>query len=155
MTFLLFWAVGILAGTITAAADPGMRSVQSVAANLLYYQLTITVSATGLWCFAGHVFKSEEVSRSIGWAASPFQKELGCAELGIGAAGICCIWFGRDFWLCTILVISPLLIGAAYFHLKEMIGKHNFKAGNAFMIIPDLLIPGSLIICCLLQHRFG
>lgn len=58
MWFIMFWFVGTAAGIVTGIENPGMRSLQSICSNLLLYQLTITVAATGLWCFIGHVFKS-------------------------------------------------------------------------------------------------
>lgn len=146
MWFIMFWFVGTAVGIVTGIENPGMRSLQSICSNLLLYQLTITVAATGLWCFIGHVFKSEMVAQSIGWKPSLFQKELGYCELGIGLCGILCIWMGREFWLSTIIIFCSLFIGAAILHMKEIKEKGNMNPGNVITVIPDLLIPFSLII---------
>lgn len=145
MWFIIFWIIGGVLGIVTAIHNPDIRSLQAVSANLLLYQLTITVSATGLWCFIGHVFKSELVARSIGWQPSPFQKELGCCELGIGICGLLCIPMGHEFWLSTIIIFCFLFIGAALLHMKEIKIKGNMNPGNVITVIPDLLIPFSLI----------
>lgn len=146
MSFIVFWIIGGAAGVISAILNPEVRSLHAICSNLLFYQMVITVSASGLWGFAGHVFKSNEVARSIGWESSPFQKELGYCELGIGVSGIACIWQGPEFWLCTIIIFTSLFMGAACLHLKELILENNFNKGNVITMIPDLLIPLSLIV---------
>ncbi|MBW6411524.1 DUF6790 family protein [Clostridium weizhouense] len=142
MIFLIFWLIGI----ITTIMNPTIRTVQAISTNLLFYQLVITLTLTGVQGFLGHVFKSDMVAEYIGWEkGSPFQKELGYAELGYGIAGVLCIWMGREFWLAVIVIISPLFIGAAIVHLKEMMKNKNFKTGNSTILLPDLIIPLSLI----------
>ncbi|MDR3596663.1 DUF6790 family protein [Clostridium sp.] len=147
MIFFIFWLIGIIVGIVTTIINPAIRSVQAIFANLLFYQLVITVTLTGIQGFLGHVLKSDMVAEYIGWEkGSPFQKELGYAELGYGILGILCIWMSKDFWLATIIAFSALFIGATIVHIKEMIKSKNFKPGNAFMILPDLIIPISLIV---------
>ena len=139
--------MGIIVGIVTTIINPAIRNVQSISTNLLFYQLVMTVALTGIQGFLGHVLKSDMVAEYIGWEkGSPFQKELGYAELGCGISGILCIWMGKDFWLATIVTFSVLFIGATIVHIKEMIKRKNFNPGNSFMILPDLITPLSLIV---------
>ncbi|MDS0528371.1 hypothetical protein NNC19_22030 [Clostridium sp. SHJSY1] len=134
-------------GIVTTIINSEIRSAQSISTNLLFYQLVITVSLAGIQGFLGHVFKSDMVAGYIGWEKeSPFQKELGYAELGYEILGILCIWMGKDFWLATIVAFSTLFIGATIVHIKELIKSKNFKPGNSFIILTDLIIPLSLIV---------
>lgn len=147
MIFFIFWLIGIIVGIVTTIINPAIRDVQAIATNLLLYQLVITVVLTGIQGFLGHVFKSDMIADFIGWEkGSPFQKELGYAELGYGISGILCIWMSKDFWLATIVTFSTLFIGATIVHIKETIKNKNFKPGNFFMILPDLITPLSLIV---------
>lgn len=147
MIFFIFWLIGIILGIVTTIMNPTIRTVQAISTNLLFYQLVITLTLTGVQGFLGHVFKSDMVAEYIGWEkGSPFQKELGYAELGYGIAGVICIWMSREFWLATIIITSPLFIGAAIVHLKEMMKSKNFKPGNSIILLPDLIIPLSLIV---------
>lgn len=146
MVFFIFWLIGTIVGVVTTIVDPAIRDVQSISTNLLFYQLVITVALTGLQGFLGHVLKSDMVAEYIGWAkGSPFQKELGYAELGYGIAGVLCIWMSKDFWLATIITFSTLFVGATIVHIKEMVKSKNFKPGNSLMVLPDLITPLSLI----------
>jgi len=147
MIFFIYWGIGIIVGLITTVLNKDIRTVGTIAEKFLFYQLTVTLTLSGLQGFLGHVFKSDMVADFIGWKkGSFFQKELGYAELGYGLAGILCIWMGREFYLATIVIVSPLFIGATIVHVKEMIKSNNFKPGNAFIVISDLLLPVSLII---------
>jgi len=153
MIFFIFWLIGIIVGIITTVINPTMRTLGAISTNLLFYQLTITLTLTGIQGFLGHVFKSDMIADFIGWEkGSLFQKELGYAELGYGIAGILCIWFKGEFWLATIVIISPLFIGATIVHVKEMIKNKNFNPGNSVMVIPDLLLPLSLIVLYVLSR---
>src|SRR5205807_2837114 len=69
---------------------------------------------------SGHLLKADDVARSIGWPPrSPFQWEVGVADLGWGVLGILCPTYGSDFWLATIIVSSIFLLGAAAGHVKQ------------------------------------
>lgn len=153
MIFLISWIIGIAVGIITIILNKDIRTLSSIAENLLFYQLTITVTLTSFIGFLGHVFKSDIIADFIGWQkGSFFQKELGYAELGQAIGGFLCIWMGREFYLATIVIISPLYIGASIVHIQEMIRAKNFKPGNAVMVIPDLLMPFTLIILYYLSN---
>jgi hypothetical protein len=108
----------------------------------LFYQLTITISLSGLIGFIGHVFKSDMVAGQIGWAkGSPFQKELGYAELGYAIGGLMCIWHGKEFWLATIVLVAPLFILAGINHIREMVENYQLQVHNLLTAIADILMP--------------
>ena len=48
--------------------------------------VSVSARAQGLWAFIGHVFFAEQAAASIGWANTPFQYEVGVANLGLGLA---------------------------------------------------------------------
>jgi hypothetical protein len=147
MIFTVFWIAGLLAGGLTSVLVPGDHSFRAVCSNLLFYQMTVTVFLAGITGFIGHVFKSDRVAASIGWApGSPFQKELGFAELGYAVAGFLCIFYGKDFRLAVIAAVSPLYLLAGINHIREMIVKHNYAPHNTGTIIPDLLMPATWIV---------
>jgi len=153
MIFLISWIIGISVGIITTILNKDIRTLNSIAGNLLFYQLTITLTLTSFIGFLGHVFKSDMIADFIGWQkGSFFQKELGYAELGQAIGGLLCIWMGREFYLATIAIITPLYVGAAIVHIQEMIKSKNFKPGNAFMVLPDLLMPFTLILLYYLSN---
>lgn len=83
---------------------------------------------------------------SIGWESNGFQKELGLVSLGIGICGILCYWFRDGFWIATTIPFSVFLLGAAIFHIKEMIFESNFNSGNVVIIIPDVIMPVTLFV---------
>lgn len=147
MVFLVIWSFGIILGFITTICNPAIRTVPSICQNLLFYQMTVTLTLSGLISFIGHVFRSDYVAESIGWKkGSPFQKELGFAELGYALAGILCIFYQKDFWLATIVLTSPLFLLAGINHIWEMAVKKNYASHNTWTIIPDLLMPISWIL---------
>jgi len=100
-----------------------------------------------LWAFVGHVFAAEPVARSIGWSTSPFQFEVGVANLGIGVSAIAAVWLGRPAGWAVFLMSACFLWGAAYGHVREMIEKRNFAINNAGPIFWwDILTPLTLLI---------
>ena len=141
------WMIGILTGAATILLHPGNWTFVSVCQNLLFYQMTVTLTLSGLIGFIGHVFKSDSVAQSVGWeTGSPFQKELGFAELGYALAGVMCIFNSRDFWLAAIVLTSPLYLLAGINHIREMVIEKNYASHNTWTIIPDLLMPVSWIL---------
>lgn len=153
MIFFIFWLIGAIVGGITTLINPAIRSLEAISTNLLFYQLVITVTLDGVQGFLGHVLKSDMVAEYIGWEkGSPFQKELGYAELGLGISGILCIWMDKEFWLAVIIIFSTISLGATIVHIKEMKKNKNFNAGNSGMLFPDLLIPITLIVLYIIQY---
>jgi hypothetical protein len=151
MIFMITWVVGLAIGFITAISNPNIDTFREFCTNLLFYQVTVSISLSGLIGFLGHVFKSDMVAEQIGWdKGSPFQKELGYAELGFAIAGIMCIWHGKEFWIATIVLVTPLFILAGINHIREMAINKNIHPHNAITSISDLMMPLSwifLLIC--------
>ena len=110
--------------------------------------LVYLVGMAGIISVTGHLFKADDVARSIGWPpGSPFQWEVGIADLGWGVVGVLCPVYGRGFWLATIIVASIFLLGAAVGHVKQMVVAKNFAPGNAGAIFAaDVLVPVFLIV---------
>ena len=147
MVFLIYYGIGWVVGLTVGFITGSMTDVVSASQTLLLYHLTVTVGLMGVLGAYGHLFMSDRIARSIGWATgSLFQVELGFCCLGMGLLGIMCFWFRDKFWLATIVFATVFLIGAALVHVKEMIQNKNFNSGNAITTIPDILIPATLIV---------
>lgn len=153
MIFIIFWLLGSLIGIITTILNPELRTLNLIATNLLFYQLTVTLTLTSFLNFFGQVFYSDKIAEHIGWEkGSGFQKELGYAALGQGIVALLCIWFKGDFWLAAIVACTPLYPGAAIVHFKDMMKNKNFNHGNSVTLIPDIIIPATLIVLFILAR---
>lgn len=105
--------------------------------------LVISVGIASLIGFIGHIFFADRVAIDIGWATgSPFQQEVGFANLAIGILGITCIWLRGKYWVATVIAATIFLWGAAYGHIMDIIVHSNYASGNAGgALYNDLLVP--------------
>ena len=128
--------------------DKQPRTRHRVIGVFLLSFLVISVGITSLIGFVGHVFFADSVATSIGWAAgSPFQQEVGFANLAIGILGITCIWLRGNYWIATVVAATIFLWGAAYGHIMDIVVHGNYAAGNAGgALYNDILVPLILII---------
>lgn len=69
------------------AAGAGRRHGPA-AKRFLSWILLFPIGVTGLWAGAFHVFFPAAAARLIGWDVSPFQFEVGMADLAIGATAV-------------------------------------------------------------------
>ena len=147
MIFIICYILGWIAGLILLVLDNGPKDIHTISKIFLLTQLTVTVGLMGLLAAYGHVFMSDKVAKQIGWKpGSMFQIELGYCCLGMGLMGIASFWYRDNFWLATIIFTCTFLLGAAFVHIKEMRKHQNFSPGNAVTVIPDILIPVTLVI---------
>ena len=61
------------------------RSGAPLADRLLAWILLLPICVTGLWAAVFHLFFPEVAAADIGWEPSPFQFEVGMADLAMGA----------------------------------------------------------------------
>lgn len=123
--------------------------------TLLWYFIVIIIGFGSIWGFVGHMFLSDSVAKSIGWATgNPFQIELAFYHLGIGIAGLMCIWYRDSLWAGVVIIKSVFLYGAAYVHIQDMMINHNYSPSNTgSVVIGDILFPTILIFLLVMYSR--
>jgi hypothetical protein len=108
-----------------------IRSGGSAADRLLAWMLLLPIGVTGLWAAAFHLIFPKVAAADIGWEVSPFQFEVGLADLAIGATACLSFWRSLDFKAAAVMASSIFLLGDAVGHVKEMVVAGNFAPGNA------------------------
>lgn len=117
------------------------------AATTLQLALFWLVGVQSVIAGSGHMLMPAPVAKTIGWPTSPFQWEVGLADVSYGVLGVMAPWCGRGFWLATIVAFSIFMLGAAIGHMRSMIRDHNFAPGNAgFFFWYDVIVPAALIV---------
>lgn len=109
--------------------------------------ITYLVGVTGIMTGCGHLFFPDPIADSIGWTrGSPFQWEVGLADLSYGVLGVTASSYGRGFWLATIIAFSVFMLGAAAGHVRQMVQERNFSPGNVGVtFVYDIAAPVLLI----------
>lgn len=112
--------------------------------NALFYGLGFQM----LGFAVGHIFFSDTVAEHIGWEkGSPFQMEVGLAALAIAVLGLLTPRYGHEFHLATVIVATVYLWGCAAGHVRDMLRRKNFAAGNAgYVFWWDIFYPAFLIV---------
>jgi hypothetical protein len=96
----------------------------------------------GLWAFLGHVFFPDRSAAAIGWAPSPFQYEVGVANLGLGLACIYAAFSGFPARLAAGVAVGCFLFGAGIGHIRDIAETGNLAPGNSGPImVTDFLTP--------------
>jgi len=123
-----------------------------VAETFLLHLLVFYVGIMGVLTFVFHVFFSARAAASIGWAPSPFEYEVGIADLTIGVLGFLCIWFRENFWLATAVANLVWLEGDAVGHVRQVMeGNHAANNSGLFLYL-EILVP-VVILALTLYHR--
>jgi hypothetical protein len=142
----LFAAALALAATVRTGAPAADR--------FLAWILLLPVGVTGLWAALFHLFFPGVAAADIGWQASPFQFEVGMADLAIRATA--CLSFLRnlDFKAAAVMASSIFLLGDAVGHVKQMLVAGNFAPGNAGVpFYSDVVLPVLMIGLLMIARR--
>lgn len=152
---ILCYAAVLLLTAAGLARPPSPRPPWHGANLLLRYINLFPVGLMGLWAALGHIVFPARSAAAIGWATSPFQTEVGAANLGLGVAGVIAAFYPSwGFRLAVAVVTAGFLGGAAATHVVEIAETGNLAAGNAGPILyTDVLTPLLLLILLALTCR--
>ena len=104
--------------------------------------LVIYVGLMGLLTDYAHVFRPVQTSASIGWSTSPYEYEVGMADLTVGVLGIVCLWLRGNFWLAPAIANAVWLLGDAVGHIRQMVLNSNHAANNSdIFLITEITMP--------------
>ena len=101
----------------------------------------------GWACIGGgisHIFFGPKISASIGWQWSPFELEVGFANLGFGIAAVLAASFSPEYALALIIANSVFRVGAGIGHIRNMITDRNFAINNTAILFVDFVVPAFL-----------
>ena len=89
------------------------RSGGTIADRLLAWILLLPIGVSGLWAAMFHLFFPDVAAADIGWEPSPFQFEVGMADLAMGATACVSFWRSLDFKAAVVMVNAIFLLGDA------------------------------------------
>jgi len=152
---VLFAMVAILGATIHIVCSAKRRSsTVSIAATYLIYLLVIYVGVMGVFTAWAHVFQPMRTSASIGWATSPYEYEVGMADLTVGVLGVLCLRFRGNFWLATAIANAVWLLGDAIGHIREMTLHGNHARNNSGVFLGcEIAVPVIILILVAYTRR--
>jgi len=113
--------------------------------ELVQFGVYYLIGWAGIGGGISHLFFGNKISASIGWERSPFETEIGLANLGFGIAGVLALNYGPEFWWAVIIANSVFRVGAGVGHIRSMARDRNFAVNNTSILAVDFLVPAFLI----------
>jgi len=135
----------ILAG-IVLLIDRSTNSRERKIEVFLIFLFALGVAGSGISGFFGHLFLSDQVAEGVGWpAGSPFQLEMGFANLILGVLGIIAVGRRDGFREATVIAVAILGFGATIVHIIDIVETGNLAPGNTIQNFSNLVRPALLI----------
>lgn len=116
--------------------------------SFLGYILFFNMGIMGFLAAYAHVFMGPETAQLIGWEpGSPFQFEMGMANLAFGVLGVLSYFYRGSFWNASIIGWSVLLIGCFIGHTISYYADNNTAPYNMgpFIWFYDMLLPALVL----------
>ena len=127
---ILLWVAALACAGMAIWREPRPVLPSFAVDRLLRYVFLFPLGVQGLWAFIGHVFFPQQSAASIGWATSPFQYEVGVANLGLGLACIYAAFRGFEARVAAGIVAACFLLGAGIGHVRDLLTTGNLAPGN-------------------------
>jgi hypothetical protein len=130
------------------------RNRRGTAERFLAWILLLPIGVTGLWAGVSHIFFPAVAAAYIGWQVSPFQFEVGMADLAVGVTACIAFWQDLSFKAAAVCAASVFLLGDAVGHIREMAEANNFAPGNAGLpFYMDIICPALAIALVTIAKR--
>jgi len=130
------------------------RKGTPAAERYLGWILFLPIGVTGIWAAISHILFPAVAAAHIGWQVSPFQFEVGMADLAIGVTACIAFWRDLSFKAAAVCAASVFLLGDAIGHVREMVMTGNFAPGNAGVpFYMDIIAPLSSIALLFVASR--
>ena len=101
-----------------------------------------------------HIFYQDIAAGLVVWEPSPFEIEVGHANLSFAAMAILAAFYGFEARMILITGYSVFLWGAAIGHVRDIIVSNNYYSANAGpFFLTDILFPLIGIILLFITYR--
>lgn len=149
-----FSVLPVLLAALHVRLDTGAKDRLRKAEVYLIYLFMLGVAASGLSGFFGHVFIPDAVAESIDWPkGSPFQQEMGFANLALGVLGLIAAGRRDGFREATVIAVAVVGVGATVVHVTDILQEGNLAPGNSIQNVGNLLKPAVLIAVLIVSRR--
>jgi hypothetical protein len=132
----------IIATIMQFATGAGADWRPTLVENAVVYM----IGWAGIGAGISHIFFGRRISRTIGFAKSPYELEVGFADLAMGIVGVIAASFSPDYWLAIILVSSIFRVGCGIGHIRSMIEDRNFAINNTAILFTNFVVPVFLLV---------
>lgn len=122
------------------------RSPASASQRYLSWLLLLAVGVDSLWAGIFHVFFPQIASAEIGWAPSPFEFEVGVADIALGIVAIASFWRSLAFKTAIALYAIIFYLGVTIGHFREAIVAGNFAPDNFGLLLLLTIVRFVLIV---------
>lgn len=147
LTPVLF-IVALVAASLSK--KPGPR-----AERYLSWLLLLSVGVASLWAGLFHVFLPKVASASIGWAPSPFEFEIGVADIALGVVAIASFWRSLAFKSAIALYAIVFYLGVTVGHVRQALASHDYAANNFGLLLVVTVLHVILLSALLLAAWRG
>jgi hypothetical protein len=149
-----FSVLPVLLATLHVRLDARTKDRSWKIEVYLIYLFMLGVGGGGLSGFFGHVFTPDAVAESIDWPkGSPFQQEMGFANLALGVLGFIAAGRRDGFREATVIAVTIVGVGATVVHVIDIAQEGNLAAGNSIQNVANLLKPALLIPMLIVSRR--
>jgi len=151
----IFTLIAVTGASIHLAFSPKRRgSGAAIAGTYLLYLFFLYVGMMGVLTSYAHVFRPVQTSASIGWSTSPYEYEVGMADLTVGVLGILCLKFRGNFWLATAIANGVWLWGDAVGHVRQMTLNNDHAANNSgLFLVAEFVVPFVILFLTFFHRR--
>lgn len=151
-TGVLLFVVAILVALIKLRDGRGEGSIAyRFWGEILFYSIGIGFLYVGIM----HAYFQGIAAPNIGWQPSPFEFELGWAEIGVSLVALLSLWRGYEFRLATTLIFAIFSFAAAAQHVVQFFAAHNSAPGNIGFVLwfGDMLLPLIVLVLAMLSRE--
>ena len=146
----------LILSVIIILVNSSMRKKISFAEITFRWLTLLPLGVTAIYAFLMHILFPNFTAATIGWQSSPFQFEVGMANLGFGVIALLSFKASYGFRLANVIGNTCWLWGDSIGHIIQMIRHHHYTIGNAgswFWL--DILVPFLLIVTITIIGRTG
>lgn len=142
----IFTILPLLLAVVVLLIDRSTSTKERKIEVFLIFLFALGVAGSGISGFFGHLFLSDQVAEGIGWpVGSPFQLEMGFANLILGVLGIIAVGRRDGFREATVIAVAILGFGATIVHVIDIFETGNLAPGNTIQNFANLVRPTLLI----------